>query len=165
MVTFGSVQGSSFSPVALGVMRALNESHSIESSAHQLPCLFVPSLTSSRLQAYVCSGIHHLRWRKSCEITKAIPGWLRKVGIAVVRRYIFVGNAECHSIATNLMIAAHLQNMAGRCRHAIGVQQRLMCHADIRTTMNIYGDAVTKDMLQARSKIVRLALPTVLNGL
>jgi len=90
MVTFGSVQGSSFSPVALGVMRALNESHSIESSAHQLPCLFVPSLTSSRLQAYVCSGIHHLRWRKSCEITKAVPGWSRKVGIAVVRRYILL---------------------------------------------------------------------------
>ena len=31
--------------------------------------------------------------------------------------------------------------------------------------MNIYGDAVTEDMLQAHSKIVRLALPTVLNGL
>jgi integrase len=41
----------------------------------------------------------------------------------------------------------------------IGVQQRLMRHADIRTTMNIYGDAVTEDMLQANSKIVRLALP------
>ncbi|HEV2729846.1 MAG TPA: hypothetical protein VGV15_07425 [Terriglobales bacterium] len=55
--------------------------------------------------------------------------------------------------------------MAGRRRHAIGVRQRLMCHADIRTTMNTYGDAVTEDMLQAHSKIVRLALPTVLNGL
>ncbi|PYV68645.1 MAG: hypothetical protein DMG97_24130 [Acidobacteria bacterium] len=41
----------------------------------------------------------------------------------------------------------------------IGVQQRLMRHADIRTTMNIYGDAVTEDMLLAHSKIVRLALP------
>jgi integrase len=47
----------------------------------------------------------------------------------------------------------------------IGVQQRLMRHADVRTTMNIYGDAMTEDMLQAHSKIVRLALPTVLNGL
>ena len=41
----------------------------------------------------------------------------------------------------------------------VGVQQRLMRHADIRTTMNIYGDAVTEDMRNAHEKIVRLALP------
>ena len=41
----------------------------------------------------------------------------------------------------------------------VGVQQRLMRHADIRTTMNVYGDAVTEDMAKAHSKIVRLALP------
>jgi integrase len=29
---------------------------------------------------------------------------------------------------------------------SVGVQQKLMRHADIRTTMNIYGDAVTPDM-------------------
>jgi integrase len=40
----------------------------------------------------------------------------------------------------------------------VGVQQRLMRHADIRTTMNVYGDAVTEDMAKAHSKIVRLAL-------
>jgi hypothetical protein len=36
-----------------------------------------------------------------------------------------------------------------------------MRHADIRTTMNIYGDAVTPDMAEAHGKIVGLAL----NGL
>jgi integrase len=41
----------------------------------------------------------------------------------------------------------------------VGVQQKLMRHADIRTTMNIYGDAMTVDMRQAHEKIVRLALP------
>jgi hypothetical protein len=40
----------------------------------------------------------------------------------------------------------------------VGVQQRLMRHADIRTTMNIYGDAVTQDMREAQGKIVGLAL-------
>jgi integrase len=40
----------------------------------------------------------------------------------------------------------------------VGVQQRLMRHADISTTMNIYGDAATPDMSEAHSKIVRLAL-------
>ena len=40
----------------------------------------------------------------------------------------------------------------------IGVQQKLMRHADIRTTMNIYGDAASSDMREAHGKIVQLAL-------
>jgi len=40
----------------------------------------------------------------------------------------------------------------------VGVQQRLMRHTDIRTTMNVYGSAATEDMRQAHGKIVRLAL-------
>ena len=39
----------------------------------------------------------------------------------------------------------------------VGVQQRLMRHSDIRTTMNQYGDALTDDMRQAHEKVVRLA--------
>src|SRR5258708_36083745 len=41
---------------------------------------------------------------------------------------------------------------------AIAVQQKLMRHSDIRTTLNIYGDVVTDEMSQANSKIVGLAL-------
>jgi integrase len=33
-----------------------------------------------------------------------------------------------------------------------------MRHADIRTTMNIYGDASSADMREAHVKIVKLAL-------
>jgi integrase len=40
----------------------------------------------------------------------------------------------------------------------IAVQQKLMRHADILTTMNIYGDVVTDEMRQAHSKVVRMAL-------
>jgi integrase len=40
----------------------------------------------------------------------------------------------------------------------IAVQQKLMRHTDIRTTMNIYGDIVTDEMAQAHSKVVGLAL-------
>jgi len=43
----------------------------------------------------------------------------------------------------------------------IGVQQKLMRHSDIRTTMNIYGDAATSDMRNAHEKVVRLALRQV----
>jgi integrase len=43
----------------------------------------------------------------------------------------------------------------------VGVQQRLMRHADIRTTMNVYGNAVTADIRQAQGKVARLALANV----
>lgn len=38
------------------------------------------------------------------------------------------------------------------------MQQKLMRHADIRTTMNLYGDVVTDEMREAHSKVVRMAL-------
>jgi integrase len=40
----------------------------------------------------------------------------------------------------------------------IAVQQKLMRHADIRTTMNTYGDVVTDEMAVASTKISGLAL-------
>lgn len=40
----------------------------------------------------------------------------------------------------------------------IAVQQKLMRHADIRTTMNVYGDVVTDEMAVASEKVTRLAL-------
>lgn len=43
----------------------------------------------------------------------------------------------------------------------VGVQQKLMRHSDIRTTMNIYGDADTEDMREAHNKIVGLAMQTM----
>ncbi len=41
---------------------------------------------------------------------------------------------------------------------SIAVQQKMMRHADIRTTMNTYGDVVTDEMSQAHSKVVGLIL-------
>jgi integrase len=47
--------------------------------------------------------------------------------------------------------------------HALGVdlkvQQELLRHADVRTTMNIYTQAVPKALRKANSKVVRLVLP------
>ena len=39
----------------------------------------------------------------------------------------------------------------------VAVQQKLMRHADIRTTMNVYGDVVTDEMQVASSKVAELA--------
>jgi len=41
---------------------------------------------------------------------------------------------------------------------ALTVQQRLMRHSDIQTTLNIYGDVVTGEMQEASSKVASLAL-------
>jgi integrase len=38
----------------------------------------------------------------------------------------------------------------------VAVQQKLMRHTDIRTTMNIYGDVVTDEMTVASGKVTRL---------
>jgi integrase len=47
----------------------------------------------------------------------------------------------------------------------IAVQQKLMRHADIRTTMNVYGDVVTDEMREAQERVVKLALPeSLVNG-
>jgi Phage integrase family len=43
---------------------------------------------------------------------------------------------------------------------ALTVQQRLMRHSDIQTTLNIYGDVVTGEMQEASSKVASLALET-----
>ena len=37
------------------------------------------------------------------------------------------------------------------------VQQKMMRHSDIRTTMNIYGDVVTDEMATAGNKVAQLA--------
>lgn len=42
----------------------------------------------------------------------------------------------------------------------IAVQQKMMRHADIRTTMNIYGDIATDEMTTASSTVAQLAFPS-----
>jgi integrase len=43
---------------------------------------------------------------------------------------------------------------------SVAVQQKMMRHTDIRTTMNVYGDVVTDEMTTASSKVARLACPS-----
>jgi hypothetical protein len=53
--------------------------------------------------------------------------------------------------------------------HALGVdlkvQQELLRHADIRTTMNIYRQAVPTALREVRSKVVRLVREALQRGL
>jgi hypothetical protein len=40
---------------------------------------------------------------------------------------------------------------------SIAVQQKMMRHSDIRTTMNIYGDVVTDEMTTEGAKVAQIA--------
>jgi hypothetical protein len=40
------------------------------------------------------------------------------------------------------------------------MQQELMCHADIRTTMNVYGKAMDESKRETYRKVVCLVLPS-----
>jgi integrase len=46
----------------------------------------------------------------------------------------------------------------------VKVQQELLRHADIRTTMNVYTQAVSKQERTAHSSVVRLVLPVKIGG-
>ena len=41
----------------------------------------------------------------------------------------------------------------------MGVQQKLMRHAQISTTMNVYGNALMEAKREAHSKVVQIVLP------
>ena len=40
----------------------------------------------------------------------------------------------------------------------IGVQQKLMRHSNVATTMNVYGNATSKAKLEANSKVVQMVI-------
>ncbi len=57
-------------------------------------------------------------------------------------------------------IPAQISQVAGCCGTSVAVLQKLMRHADIRTTMNIYGNIVIDEMDKAGNKFSLLAFQT-----
>jgi integrase len=73
--------------------------------------------------------------------------------------FVQMGRNLFRGFATILIAWFGVQAALSSAEGGEGVQQKLMRHSDIRTTMNIYGDAVTADMREAHQKVVNLALP------
>lgn len=65
-----------------------------------------------------------------------------------------------HKVSTHTMRHTY-QSWLDAVGAPIAVQQKLMRHADIRTTMNVYGDVVTDEMSKTQSSVVGFAF----NGL
>jgi integrase len=72
--------------------------------------------------------------------------------------YVKAGKASgVHNVSTHTMRHTY-RSWLDAVGTTVAVQQKLMRHADIRTTMNIYGDVVTDEMTVANGKVTRLAL-------
>ena len=106
-------------------------------------------------------------WKQTTQF--AAPGdWIFASPFQVGRLpYSYTGVKQEIQRAAECAALGHLRSHAFRHSYRmwidsvgtpVGVQQKLMRHADIRTTMNIYGDAASADMREAHGKIVGLAL-------
>jgi integrase len=76
----------------------------------------------------------------------------------VWRSFLKAGmNAGIGAVTTHTMRHSY-RSWLDAVGNPIAAQQKLMPHADIRTTMNVYGDVVTDEMAVASGKITQLAL-------
>ena len=80
--------------------------------------------------------------------SRIVEHWLRPAGIKAGIGHIGWHTFR-HSYATLLRFL----------EVDVKVQQELLRHADIRTTMNIYTQAVPEALREANSKVVRMVLP------
>ena len=113
-------------------------------------------------------------WKQATQFS-APEDWIFASPVQVGRLpYSYTGVSKELQRAANASDLGHLRSHTFRHTYrtwldsvgtSVGVQQKLMRHADIRTTMNIYGDAVTLDMREAHGKIVGLALNGMGNGM
>jgi integrase len=107
---------------------------------------------------------------KSCKQRSEFPGaedWIFASPIKLGRRpYSYTGVWRELKRAAAAAKVGHLGTHSFRHTHrswldavgtSVAVQQKMMRHADIRTTMNIYGDVVTDEMTTAGVKVSQLA--------
>ena len=76
----------------------------------------------------------------------------------VLRRFSKAGEAAGIGVVLTHTMRHTYRSRLDAVGTSVAVQQRLMRHADIRTTMNVYGDIVTDEVRQASGKVAGLAL-------
>jgi integrase len=106
-------------------------------------------------------------WKQTTEFRDA-GDWLFPSPVKLGRLpYSYTGYWRALDTATERAGLGHMGTHAFRHSYrswldsvgtAITVQQKLMRHSDIQTTLNIYGDVVTDEMERAGSKVAALAL-------
>jgi integrase len=125
--------------------------------------------TEGSARTFILTG-EMLERLKSCKQRSDFPGaddWIFASPIKLGRRpYSYTGVWRELKRASEASKVGHLGTHSFRHTHrswldavgtSIAVQQKMMRHADIRTTMNIYGDVVTDEMTTAGVKVSQLA--------
>ena len=108
-------------------------------------------------------------WKQASQFPRA-EDWIFASPLKLGRLpYSYTGVWRELERASNVAKIGHLDTHAFRHTYrswldAVGtpvaVQQKMMRHADIRTTFNIYGDVVTDEMTTASSRVAQLAFQT-----
>ena len=125
--------------------------------------------TEGSARAFKLTG-EMLERLKSCKLRSDFPGdedWIFASPIKFGRLpYSYTGVWRELVRAAETAKVGHLGTHSFRHTHrswldavgsSLAVQQKMMRHADIRTTMNIYGDVVTDEMTTAGIKVAQLA--------
>jgi len=111
--------------------------------------------------------LQHLKLWKQCSRFSAESDWIFASPLKLGRLpYSYTGVWRELVRAADAAGVGHLGTHAFRHSYrswldavgtSVAVQQKMMRHADIRTTFNIYGDVVTDEMTTASSKVAQLA--------
>ena len=81
------------------------------------------------------------------------PEWMREQKLVPAAAKVGIGRIGWHTFRHSY------STMLRSLKVDVKVQQELLRHADIRTTMNLYTQAVPDDMREANSKVARMVLP------
>jgi len=81
------------------------------------------------------------------------PGWMLDQKLVPAAAKIGIGRIGWHTFRHSY------STMLRSLKVDLKVQQELLRHADIRTTMNLYTQAIPDDMRDANSKVARMVLP------
>jgi integrase len=105
-------------------------------------------------------------WKQASQFSGA-EDWIFASPVSLGRLpYSYTGTRQELARASEAAGIGHVSSHAFRhtyrswldaVRTPISVQQKMMRHTDIRTTMNIYGDVVTDEMSTASIKVAALA--------
>ena len=81
------------------------------------------------------------------------PGWMQQQKLVPAAAKIGIGRIGWHTFRHSY------STMLRSLKVDVKVQQELLRHTDIRTTMNLYTQAIPDDMREANSRVARMVLP------
>ena len=142
----------------MSILRAFDKNSKLCPKSPRLSLPFQGSVTDFRFDKSNSTSSHH------CFRNGLCPFWFCRSECSNQFRY--TGTRRALERASKAAGIGHISSHAFRhtyrswldaVKTSIAVQQKMMRHTDIRTTMNIYGDVVTDEMSTAALRVAELA--------